>query len=359
MKCSPNGIYFEMWGTKRIRRDKQRHFASVQILRSRVTTIPHLLMGEPIEIDADPPTGIDALLQAALGNETQIPKVILGLVPSVSISISSLLKKTLPTLLRSSAVNLQPVESCITNFEARWTVEELLEAPIPSRAWLNDLEIALKRKWIIRSGITSVQHPTISNLYLPLWAGSFWYSLVGAVEQKEEWRRAEYWVSGQVQDAKVYEARELMGRVPWGMRIWALAGADSSSPVGVLARLLSTQWLSERHLDTLASYLNFRASKDKGGAGKYWVGDVYLSTYVKRVYRAAKRNISNNWDLNRYRDTITTNGYKHLLFPANLNNNHWIIFGVDLIKHEFCYGAPPISLKTDKHLLTTTIFHSR
>ena len=160
------------------------------------------------------------------------------------------------------------------------------------------------------------------------------------VGQKGEWERAECWVSSQVQDTKVYEARELMRRVPWGMKIWALHGADSSSVVGVLAGLLSTEWVRERHLDTLASSLNFCAAKDRNGAEECWVGDVYLSVCLKRVYRAAKRSINEDWDLKKYRDTITTNGYKRLFFPANLNGNHWIVFGVDLVKKEYCYGAP-------------------
>lgn len=141
------------------------------------------------------------------------------------------------------------------------------------------------------------------------------------------------------QDAEVYEARELMRRTPWGKRIWALMGADSSSFVGVLAGLLSVDWLSERHLDTLASYLNFRASRYGRGAAECWIGDVYFSICLKGVYRETKTSISNNVDLGKYRDTIVAHCYKRLFFPANLNGNHWITFGVDLTKKEFCYGT--------------------
>jgi len=167
-------------------------------------------MAEPIEIDADPSTGIDALLQAAFSNETQIPKAVLGLIPSPSIAVSSLLKDPLPALLYPSTISLRPAESCVKNLTVRWTVDELLKAPIPSRTWLCDLEITLKNKWHTRAGVTSVQHPTISNLRLPLWVGNFWDSLVGAAEQKEEWGRTERWLLDRIQDVEVYEARELM-----------------------------------------------------------------------------------------------------------------------------------------------------
>jgi len=81
-------------------------------------------MAEPIEIDADPPTGIEVLLQAGFDKETRIPKVILDLVPSASIAVTSLLEKSLPTLLHPSTVNLRPAGSCTTHNPARWTVEE-------------------------------------------------------------------------------------------------------------------------------------------------------------------------------------------------------------------------------------------
>lgn len=297
-------------------------------------------MEEPIEIDTDPLSGFDAILQAGFSQATQVPGEILRLIPAVTISVSSLLATNLPVLLYPSATNLQPAKSCVTDLAAHWTVEELLKAPVPPRRWLGDLEITLKNEWFkARAHITSVRHPTVSNLCLPLWAGNLWYSLVEATEQKEEWRRAECWISSQVQDAKVYEARELMGKTPWGTRIWALAGANSFSFVGVIARILLTDWLGERHLDTLGSYLNFRASKDKKNAGECWVGETYLSVCLKKVYRVTKKAVGADRDLNVYRDAITAHGYKCLLFPANLNNNHWIVFSVDLKKEEFCFGA--------------------
>ncbi|KAF9779588.1 hypothetical protein BJ322DRAFT_1167867 [Thelephora terrestris] len=292
-------------------------------------------MDEPIEIDADPQNGLDALLQAVFSNETEVPGKILCHIPSASISISSLLKNSLPTLLNPSTVNLQPAESCTTKLPTCWDVDKLLKALIPPRRWLSDLEITLKKKW---PGVTSVQHPTISSLYFPLWVGNFWWALVEAVEQKDEWSKAARWISHQRQDAKIYEAKDLMERVPWGTKIWALTGADSLSFVGVLAQLLSTEWLRERHLDTLASYFNFYVSKDKKVAGECWIGDVYLSVCVKRVYRASKAVIHADRDLSSYGEKIAPHGYKRLLFPANLNNNHWIVFSVDLVKNQFCYG---------------------
>jgi hypothetical protein len=315
------------------------------------------LMEDPIEIDAELPPGVEGLLELAFRKCTSTPTAILDLIPSPAINVSSLLEKNLPALLYQLAVNLPSAEACTTDREPSWTVEELFKAPVPPRTWLSDLEIIVRKKWHTCPSVTSVRHPTISGLYLPLWAGNFWYSLIGAVEQKEEWRRAERWLSGQVQGTEVYKSRELMKKIPWGTRIWALTGADSSSVVGVLSRLLSTEWVRERHLDTLASYLNFRARRDKKGAEECWVGDVYLSICLKEVYRVTKQSINDNWDLNKYREAVTGHGYKRLLFPTNLNNNHWIVFGVDLVKNDFCYGASSHSSEVDMWLLKVAVLH--
>ena len=320
--------------------------------RSRQPTLFCTPMKESIEIDIDLPSTVDALLQGAFDDEIQPPKAILDLIPSPTITVSSVLQNDLPAILRSSAVNLQSAESCTTNHMLCWTIEELFKAPIPPREWLGDLEIIVKKKWFARARVTSIHHPTISSLCLPLWVGNFWYSLTDVTEQKEKWSRAERWVSNQVQDESVYEARNLMVRIPWGARIWALAGADSASFVGVLAGLLSTDWLSERRLDTLASYLNFRASRDRTSVRECWVGDVYLSMCIKNVYRAARKTVNDNLDLKKYQAEINAHGYKHLFFPANLNGRHWIVFKVDLTKREFCYGTLYNSLSMDTRPLT-------
>ena len=139
-------------------------------------------MEEPIEIDVDPQTGFDMILQAAFDNKTRTPESILHLISPASISVSSLLKSDLPTLLNSSTVNSQPTTSCMMKVPVRWNTGELLKVPVPPRKWLSDLEIDLKKQW---PGVTSVQHPTISGLHLPLWAGNFWWCLVEAVECQE------------------------------------------------------------------------------------------------------------------------------------------------------------------------------
>lgn len=145
-----------------------------------------------------------------------------------------------------------------------------------------------------------------------------------------------------------------MGRILWGMKAWALPYA-ASSPVGVFGELLLTSWVKERQLNTIASYLNFHASKSTGNAGECWAGDAQLSAYVIEVYTMEKAALSIHSELMKYQDFITTKSYKYLIFPANLNNKHWIIFSVDLVKKQFCYG---ISSSLSKHENMLAYYHT-
>ena len=130
-------------------------------------------MGEPIEIDIVLPPGVEGLLQIALEEELRTPGTILELIPPRTITVSSLLEKDLPALLSSSVANFPSTKTCTTHCAPRWTTEELFKALIPPRTWLSDLEIIVKKEWLTCPGVTSVHHPTIPGLYLPLWAGHF------------------------------------------------------------------------------------------------------------------------------------------------------------------------------------------
>lgn len=281
---------------------------------------------------------VDLELTETFTCETQIPEEILCLIPSHSVTISALLEKTFPTVLSTSAVSLK-AELCVTSLTTRWTVGELFETPIPPTSWTHGVENALKKKLEIAEipGTISVMHPMVEELRFPPWVINVWYALAEAAKQRETWIKAKDWVLGQVQDTRAQGAIELMGRIPWGMKVWALPYA-ASSPVGVLGELLSTSWVKERQLDTIASYLNFRASKSTGNAGECWAGDAQLSAYVTEVYTMGKAALSTHSGLMKYRDFITAKSYKYLVFPANLNNKHWVVFGVDLVKKQFCYG---------------------
>jgi hypothetical protein len=302
----------------------------------------------PFEIDVDAPLEV-------YGDEIRVPEAILRYVPSDSTTVSALLERSLPTILDGSVVDLE-AESFVTDHAPRWTIGELIETPIPPITWIFRAEQAIRKAEI--GSVSSVRHPTLPDLYLPLWAIMVWYSLNQAAEHKDKWRNAKGWALKQaMRDPKASEVTELMERTPWGMELWILKYAPSTR-VGIIAELLSADFIRERQLDVIASYLNSRASKDNGSARKCWAGDVYVLTQVKDVYNkneaagtsskattsTGSKGIQGTYSsLTSYQDMIIAKGYSRLLLPANLLNFHWIVFSVDLVKKQFSFGTPSFS----------------
>jgi hypothetical protein len=137
--------------------------------------------------------------------------------------------------------------------------------------------------------------------------------------QRSQWRIADNWLKTQgTRSIYVDEARELLGRVPWGMTIWAIN--KSTSSIGLLAELLSTKWLQERHINTYRAYL---ASCAEAHVAEWWIGEVYFSSLIAGLPEELPPGpiVSSSSSLADYQMQITTGGYKHLLFPANVDNN--------------------------------------
>jgi len=57
----------------------------------------------------------------------------------------------------------------------------------------------------------------------------FWNKAVEVVEQRDQWRAAGDWLSTRIQNSEIHEAGSLLERVPWGLRLWSLAGNDKET----------------------------------------------------------------------------------------------------------------------------------
>ena len=154
--------------------------------------------------------------------------------------------------------------------------------------------------------------------------------------QRSQWRIADDWLKTQgTCSIDVDEARELLGRVPWGMTIWAIN--ESTLSIGPLTELLSTKWLWERYIDIYRAYL---ASCTEAHVVEWWIGEVYFSSLIVALPEELPPGpIVSSSSLADYQMQITTGGYKHLLFPANVDNKHWVVFCVDVEGRGLCFGA--------------------
>jgi len=64
-----------------------------------------------------------------------------------------------------------------------------------------------------------------------------------------------------IRSLEIQEAEKLLDRIPQGLGLCSLAEHGKSTRLGFLAGLLSNEWLAERRIDTLVSYLDGRLRK--------------------------------------------------------------------------------------------------
>lgn len=277
------------------------------------------------------PIAISPTVESLYTRATWVPDDFEINLPSDTLPISSLLAtEGLPTVLNNVAIELLDAPSCLVADEPRWTDTELRQSPLPPGVWLGTLELELARRIHSKDQPASIRHPSITTLYLPLWAVSVWRETLTAVEERDGWMKAREWLQSQAFD--VSGAMELLERIPWGMKVGLIV---ENSSFGIFTDLLSTRWLIERHLNAYAAYLASRlAVEDPVG---WWVGGLQLPFLVKTLPPG-----KSGWgtDLRAIRDELIAKGYKCLLFPAHVDGNHWIVFRVDVEPRTFRFGAP-------------------
>ena len=289
-----------------------------------------------IDIDPDPPTGFEALLAAGLQQDKTIPEWILRRMPAETLSVSDLVATDLPRGLEDK---LCSPESCLSKQTPVWTVEHLWNTDVPSRTWLNDLDIALDRGW--HSGIHSIEAPVGSNgQRFPLWTVCFWLKMVEVIKQKEKWKKARGWMRTMVRGPEIQEAEKLLDRTPWGLKLWPLIGHQRETRVGYLAELLSNEWLGERHIDTLVTYLGDRLRKScRSGAA--FIADHYLASLLSRRRNENAAKLRGDQELGIYAEKILDGRHDRLLFPAHFGgkkSGHWVVFSVDIRRQTTSYG---------------------
>jgi hypothetical protein len=283
-------------------------------------------------IDVDLPGEVQALHDELM----RVPERFANRLPLPTITISALLAlEDLPPRLETPRETLPSPESCITDHALRWTDAEFLRSPVPKLKWFGPILTVITSRLILGHRPTSLRHPSVDGLYLPLWVAAYWESAHEVLRQRKKWKRSADWLRAQEQlGEQIGEATGILERTQWGRTFSVLNTSDI--PFGHLADMVSDRWLSDRHFDVVASWLTRRGQ----GQSKWWFGHVYFSWLIKRLGPPSKLRLSNTPPTLKdcYR-AIVEGRYTHLLFPAHVDGDHWIAYRVDLEQKEFCYGA--------------------
>ena len=282
-------------------------------------------------------TALKLLANAAFLDATDVPKDIRSRLPPDAALVTTLLKANTPAHLPATFI-LRSVGLCTSPLKPNWSIDKLFKTPVPPRAWIGTLEENLSQLWT--TGVCSISPPSSSSpdLRFPLWIVNFWYTAVEVAEQKAEWKAAEEWLLKRVQDSEIRQARNLFGKVPWGLRLWSLTGHDGESRIGHLAGLLSNKWLGERQVNAISSYLNARARQESGSNPTSLVAGLDLQAYLSYGSRATAEALRAHTGLKMYAQQVSDHKYSRLFIPAHVGGNHWIVFSVDFKKQMFEYG---------------------
>ena len=282
-----------------------------------------------------------AMVRIAANEEKVIPKDYENLIPSEEISVSSLLKIPLPTIV-STANLLRPAKSCVACGSPSWTEDQLKTMRVPSKEWLMALDGAIVAGWL--RGVCSVEHPSDPNIRFPLWVGTFWTALTEVIQQQKEWRRAQEWVLTLTHGQETRKIQAIFEKIPRKMYIWILpVEADRAvTKISFFAQILSDGFLAERHLDAFVAYLNIRMLRSWPNAPGVLVADLPLSYTLSLHYNATAEKIQGCTLLLQYTAVFKHNAaYHSLLFPAHVGgveDGHWVIFSVNFAERNYSFG---------------------
>jgi len=264
-----------------------------------------------------------------------------ALVPPSSASILDLISANLPDVIPEHTLDSIQSSDHLVDLEISGTLAHVLNGPIPHKTWLARLKIDLEE--VQRSGrtVAAIKHPMLEDLIVPLWALPVWYSIADASDERMLWIKARDWLrpgNHREEDWELVEgARNLMGRMPWGMKAWALHANESDSYIGFLARFLSYSWLGNRDIDIMGICCN-AAIVERGRNTTHHVAPAYLGAMIQWIPEWPPEKTRINRDVVEWRDLVIEKGYRYIHIPVNLSNVHWVVYLIDMEDESYSWG---------------------
>lgn len=294
-------------------------------------------MTTPIDVDIDEVLGTGPLANTTFADAIELPvrADIEASRPTILGSIGYLIAYKFQPAVDTAYDELLPAEECLGQEDGSWDKQRLLRTPIPDERWLADLHFAIRRKWRERVPILSVTHPTKREERFPLWISTYWSQISRIREHQKIWRKGIQWILQiDIDRPEKKTILERLDAVSWSESLWMLRNPDSQSSIAIIGHLLSpTSWVTELQLDSMAVYLNERAPQD------YYLAPVDLSVHLQVVSRFTEDQVESDQTLTYYTHEVVQRNSSHILLPAVVNGNHWILFYVDRQEQRYTHGA--------------------
>jgi len=180
-----------------------------------------------------------------------------ALLPNPSLPISGLLSavfcqqiQTLQFVIPSSCFSEHPPNAS--------PFQDLLQRPIPNPDFIRRLRSHAGQAML--DGKCSIKDWTRTGIYLPFGVLGFWSSLLEAATAKVAWQRASVWLERQdVPSSMKSRINDLLSKTQWSGTLTSLG---SHTSVTSMATFLSSEMLTESHVETILSYLRVRIKND-------------------------------------------------------------------------------------------------
>ena len=175
-----------------------------------------------------------------------------ALLPDPSLPISGLLSAVFCQQIQT--LQFVVPSSCFSEHPPNASFQDLLQRPIPNSDFLRRLRSHAGQAML--DGKCSIKDWTRAGIYLPFGALGFWYSLHEAATAKVAWQRASVWLASQdVPSNMKSRINDLLLKTQWS---GTLSSLGSHTTVTGMAAFLSSEMLTESHVETMLSCLRVR-----------------------------------------------------------------------------------------------------
>ena len=284
--------------------------------------------------DASPPPLIDLTIPP---HPEMVPSYdFLDRVPDDTLTIPRLLSTRIPRVISDKA-SIASVKSCVSNRETQYTTDDIFKVEIPPLEWLKAAEKAVKERLERTSGLTrggaapprtTVQHPRRDDLIFPAWIIPAWFLLYLMARSRDKWRMSNRWLAQYEGSDMEAHSKNLMEQTGWNQRLNRPAIYAEE-----FTRFASTQWLSANCFDAIIAVLNTRRKRE------WWVSDMELASSVRDLQRRiSPAEFAHDESLIELTASLKQWRYKRIFVPAHINENHWILFDIDLEALTIAWG---------------------